>query len=123
MTMASRIVARSALEVRTMDWDLGSFGLLLLLGMSLGLGRIAQLVAGQQTTRWLWLVVTAVYFVSGLFISEIWFGWATEEELQPNIDGLSFDEVLLGVIAAIATVLILRHMTRRHRRHRPRVAQ
>jgi hypothetical protein len=123
MTMASRIVARSALEVRTMDWDLGSFGLLLLLGMSLGLGRIAQLVAGQQTTRWLWLVVTAVYFVSGLFISGIWFGWATEEELQPNIDGLSFDEVLLGVIAAIATVLILRHMTRRHRRHRPRVAQ
>jgi formate-dependent nitrite reductase membrane component NrfD len=105
-----------------MDWDLGSFGLLLLLGMSLGWGLIAQVLAGQQTTRWLWLIVTGVYFVSGLFISEIWFGWATEEELQPNIDGLSFDEVLLGVIPAIATVLIVRHVTRR-RRHRPRVAQ
>jgi hypothetical protein len=105
-----------------MDWDLGSFGLLLLLGMSLGWGLIAQVLAGQQTTRWLWLIVTGVYFVSGLFISEIWFGWATEEELQPNIDGLSFDEVLLGVIPAIATVLIVRYMTRRRRRHRPRVA-
>ena len=27
------------------------------------------------------------YFVLGLLVSEAWFGWATEEELQPNIDG------------------------------------
>lgn len=103
-----------------MDWDLGILGLSLLLGMSLGFGLIAQLVAGRQTTRWLWFIVAAVYFVSGLFISEVWFGWATEEELQPNIDGLSFDEVLLGVIPAIATVLLMR---RRRGRHRPRVVQ
>jgi hypothetical protein len=30
-----------------------------------------------------------------LFISEVWYGWAAQEELRPNIDGLSFDEVLL----------------------------
>jgi hypothetical protein len=30
-----------------------------------------------------------------MFISEVWFGWATQEELQPNIDGRSFAEVLL----------------------------
>lgn len=43
----------------------------------------------------LWLFSAVVYFVAGILVSEVWFGWATEEELQPNIDGLSFDEVLL----------------------------
>ena len=53
----------------------------------------------------------------GLFISEVWFGWATQEELQPNIDGLSFDEVLLlGLVPGIVTVLITRYVTRRARR-------
>ena len=47
----------------------------------------------------------------------MWFGWATEEDLQPNIDGLSFDEVLLfGLLAGIASVLITRYVARRHRR-------
>ena len=45
--------------------------------------------------------------------SEVWFGWATQEELQPNIDGLSFDEVLrLGLVPGIATVLATRRVTR-----------
>jgi hypothetical protein len=70
-------------------------GLGLLLAMSLGFGVIAQLPAGRTTTRWLWPIASATYCVGGLFISEVWFGWATQEELQPNIDGLSFDEVLL----------------------------
>ena len=78
-----------------MRWDLGLQGLGLLIVMSLAFGVIAQLVVGRAITRWLWLIATAEQFVGGLFISEVWFGWATEEELQPNIDGLSFDEVLL----------------------------
>ena len=79
---------------------------------------IAQLVAGKATTRWLWLITAAGYFVGGLFISEVWFGWATQEELQPNIDGLSFDEVLLlGLVPGIVAVLVARHVTRRARRH------
>lgn len=103
-----------------MQWDLGVQGLGLLVLMSLGFGAVAQLVAGRGTTRWLWLIATVAYFASGLFISEVWFGWATEEELQPNIDGLSFDEVLLiALFPGIAAVLVTRYVTRRDRRRSP----
>ena len=102
-----------------MQWDLGLQGLGLLIAMSLGFGLIAQLVMGRATTRWLWLIAAVGYFVGGLFISEVWFGWATQQELQPNIDGLSFDEVLLlGLVPGIMTVLVTRYLTRRTRRHR-----
>ena len=102
-----------------MRWDLGLQGLGLLIVMSLGFGMIAQLVVGRATTRLLWLIAAAGYFVGGLFTSEVWFGWATQEELQPNIDGLSFDEVLLlGLIPGIMTVLVTRYLTHRTRRHR-----
>ena len=91
-----------------MQWDLGLQGLAVLAGMSLGFGLIAQLAVGRQTTQWLWAIAGATYFVAGLFISEMWFGWATQAELQPNIDGLSFDEVLLiglvpGTLAVVST--------------------
>jgi hypothetical protein len=101
-----------------MKWDLGPQGVGLLVAMSLGFGLIAQLVAGRATTRWLWLIAAAAYFGGGLFISEIWFGWATEEDLQPNIDGLSFDEVLLiGLVPGIAAVVFSWYVARRTRRH------
>ena len=100
-----------------MRWDLGFLGLGLLVAMSLGFGVVAQLVVGRATTRWLWLIAAAGYFVGGLFISEVWFGWATQEELQPNINGLSFDEVLLlGLFPGIAAVLVTRYVMRRSRR-------
>ena len=100
-----------------MRWDLGLQGLGLLIVMSLGFGMIAQLVVGRATTRLLWLIAAAGYFVGGLFVSEVWFGWATQKELQPNIDGLSFDEVLLlGLVPGIVTVLVTRYVTRRSRR-------
>jgi hypothetical protein len=100
-----------------MQWDLGLQGLGLLIAMSLGFGLLAQLVAGRTTTRWLWLIAAAAYFVGGLFISEVWFGWATQEQLQPNIDGLSFEEVLLiGLVPGIAAVLGTWYVTRRARR-------
>lgn len=99
-----------------MQWDLGLQGVAVLVAMSLGFGLIAQLWMGRSTTRWVGLIAAATYFVSGLFISEVWFGWATEEELQPNIDGLSFDEVLLiGLVPGIASVLVTRYVTRRRR--------
>lgn len=97
-----------------MDWDLGVRGLALLLAMSLAFGLIVRLVTWRATTPWMWLVGTVAYFVGGLFVSEVWFGWATEEDLQPNIDGLSFDEVLLlaplfGIFAVFATWFLSRH--------------
>jgi hypothetical protein len=103
-----------------MQWDLGLQGLGLLVVMSLGFGVTAQLVLGRAMTRWLWLITAATYFVAGLFISEIWFGWAMEAELQPNIDGLSFDEVLLGgLVPGILAVLVTWYGTRRSTLHRP----
>jgi hypothetical protein len=98
-----------------MQWDLGLQGMALLLGMSLAFGTLAQLVAARATTHWLWLIAAGTFFVTGLLTSEVWFGWATEEDLQPNIDGLSFDEVLLfGLLAGTASVLITRYITRHH---------
>jgi hypothetical protein len=95
-----------------MRWDLGPEGLALLLAISFCFGVFAQLVAGRAT-RWMWLIATALYFVGGVFISEVWFGWATQAELQPNIGGLSFDEVLLGLIPGIAAVFGTRYLARR----------
>jgi hypothetical protein len=103
-----------------MNWDLGLQGLGVLAVMSLGFGAIAHLVVGRSTTRWLWVIAAATYFVSGLFISEVWFGWATEAELQPNIDGLSFDEVLLlGLVPSVLVVLLTWYSTRSGRHRTP----
>jgi hypothetical protein len=102
------------------QWDLGLQGLGLLVVMSLVFGVIAQLVVGGITTRWTWLIAAAVYLVGGLFVSEVLFGWATQAELQPNIDGLSFDEVLLfSLIPGILLVLARWYVTRRNRLHQP----
>jgi hypothetical protein len=104
-----------------MQWDLGLQALGLLVVMSLGFGLVAQLAFWSRTTRWVWLIGTTAFFVVGLFISEVLFGWATQEELQPNIDGLSFDEVLmLGYGVGVPIVLLVRYLTRR-RSHRPMV--
>ena len=66
------------------------------------------------------MIAATAYFVVGLVISEAWFGWASEEELQPNIDGLSFDEVLLGVVPAIGIAFIARRVGRRRRQRAAR---
>ncbi len=101
-----------------MHWDLGLEGVGLLLGMSLGFGLVAELLAGRHTTRWLGAIAAGTYFVAGLLISEVWFGWATEEELQPNYDGLSFDEVfLIGLLPGIASIVITRRVYRRRHGH------
>ncbi len=105
-------------EVGTVQWDLGLQGVAVLIVMSLGFGVFAQLTFWSESTRWVWLLASAAFLVVGLFISEVWFGSATEEQLQPNIDGLSFDEVLLGYVVGIPVVLVTRYLTQR-RSHRP----
>lgn len=99
-----------------MQWDLGAEGLALLGAMSLGFGLFAGLVVGDGVARRLWAVAvtTVACFGVGLFTSEGLFGWATEEELQPNIDGLSRDEVLLSsVLTTAVVVLAMRYVARR----------
>lgn len=99
-----------------MRWDLGIGGLGLLIAMSLGFGLIAHLIVGKEATRWLWLFSAIAYIAAGILVSEVWFGWATEKELQPNIDGLSFDEVNLVTLVGLVGALIARYMVRRNRR-------
>jgi len=103
------------------DWDLGATGVGLLLAMSVGFGLVAQVVAGRKTTRWIWLIGAGTFFVFGLLISEAWFGWATEEDLQPNYNGLSLDETLLAIFPSIAIVFVARRtIRRRHAARAPR---
>ena len=101
-----------------MEWDLGLQGIGVLLVMSVAFGVLTQLVFWGHATRWLWLATSALMFAIGLFVSEGLFGWATEVELQPNIDGLSFDEVLLSFLVGGVVVLVARAFVWR-RGHRP----
>ena len=78
-----------------------------LLMMSLGFGVVAWLVLSRLAARWVPVAAGGAFFVVGVLISEVWFGWATEAELPPNIDGLSFDETLLGVVVAGVGVLVV----------------
>jgi hypothetical protein len=96
---------------RQVQFDLGLAGLSLLIVISLGFGVVAQLL-GKAGTRWLWLIAAAGWFIGGLFASEVVWGAATNEELQPIIDGLAFDESLLGgLIVGALVVLATRYLT------------
>lgn len=91
-----------------MQWDLGVQGLGLILLMSAVFGIVVQVVWGRTGRPWVALAATGAGILLGLLISEVWFGWATEEELQPNIDGVSYDEVLMGYVVAVIGVLVAR---------------
>lgn len=97
-----------------MQWDLGVQGITLLAAMSFTAGIVAQLIMWRVTTHRLWIIVAAVYFLTGLLTSEVLFGWATEEDLQPNIDGLSFDEVLLTGLISVLVVMLAAWIEARH---------
>lgn len=104
-----------------MHWDLGFGGLALLVVMSLAFGAFTQLVFLRRGVWWVGIGATVAAFAMGLFVSEVWFDWATAEELQPNIEGLSFDEVLISYLIGGVIVLVTRFMTR-DRTHHPMAA-
>jgi hypothetical protein len=98
-----------------MNYDLGLQGLALLIVPALLFGLLAQLVVGRSATHWMWLIGATAWFVGGLFASEVLFGAeTTEANLQPLIDGLLWDEALIGglvtgVIAVVVTWFVTRH--------------
>ena len=99
-----------------MRWDLGLQGLVVLAGISLGFGVIAGLIVGKGVAYRLvaTAITTLACFGVGLVTSEVLFGWATGEELQPNVDGLSRDEVLLSsVLTTAVVVLVMRYLAHR----------
>ena len=96
-----------------MQFDLGLQGLGLLIIISLIFGVVAQVVAGRRAgTHWLWLIAATGWFIGGLFASEVVWGKLTVEEIQPIIDGLAFDEAMLGgLIGGVAVWLATRFVT------------
>jgi hypothetical protein len=106
--------------VGTVQFDLGLAGLGLLVVISLAFGVVTQLVLGRRAgTRWLWLIAATGWFVGGLFASEVVWAGMTADELQPIIDGLAFDEALLGgLIGGLSVVVITLLLTSGSRTHR-----
>ena len=92
-----------------MEWDLGLRGFGLLVAMAVAAATVAQVVTWRSVSHRLWLVAVAAYTAIGLFVSEVWFGWATEEDLQPNVDGLSSDEVLLAMVVSVVGTVLFAH--------------
>jgi hypothetical protein len=103
------------LEVDVVKWDLGIQGISLLLLMAVTFGLVVEVIWGRAHWHWLWPAATVAGFVIAVLVSEAWFGWATAEDLQPNIDGVSYDETLLGLMLTALAVLTVRLVTRRTR--------
>jgi hypothetical protein len=102
-----------------MQFDLGLQGLGILAACSLGFGVVAQIV-GRSAGRWMWLVAGLGWFVGGLFVSEVMFATTTEADLQPIIDGLAFDESLLGgLVVGTLTAVVAWFLARGGMFHRP----
>jgi hypothetical protein len=97
-----------------MHYDIGSTGQIILILFSIGFGAVAQLIVGKERgTPYLWLIGALAWFVGGVVASEVLVGTMTVEEIQPIIEGLAFDEALLGglvtgVVAVAATWLLVR---------------
>jgi hypothetical protein len=95
-----------------MEFDLGLTALGVLAVLSIGFGALAYLV-GKPGSRWEFPIAVAGYFAGGLFVSEVMFAGATEDELQPIIDGLAFDEALLGgLVVGLVVAFVTRRLTR-----------
>lgn len=94
-----------------MLFEIGLGGLGLLVACSLVFGVAAHVLV-RATGNWLWLAGATGWFVGGLFFSEVLFGTFTIDEIQPIVDGLAFDESLLGgLIVGIAVVLVARYLS------------
>ena len=103
-----------------MQFDLGVQGLTILLALAVGIVIEEQLV-GRHHKPLAGLIAGAAAFLGGLFVSEVMFAGATEAEIQPVIDGLAFDEAMLGSILVGVVVMFLTRYAARgtniNRRH------
>ncbi len=102
------------------NFELGGLGLALVIVLSLTFGTIVQLMAWRSSTHWLWLISAVAYLAGALFFSEVIFGTATVDDLQPFVDGLAFDEALLGgLVIGVPVALVTWYAGRRTRVGRP----
>ncbi len=105
-----------------MHVELGPGGLGVLVITSLAFGAIAQLIFWRSATHLMWLIGAVAWFVGGLVASEVVWGTATEDELQPIIDGLAFDEAALGGLLLGVPVVLVTWFLTRHSRGQPQTA-
>jgi hypothetical protein len=103
-----------------MLFDMGPLGLGILVFISLAFGAVVQLIAsavmGRSASGWLWLVGAIGWFIGGLVMSEIVFATATNDEIQPIIDGLALDESALGGLVVGLAAVLTPLLSRRERR-------
>lgn len=91
-----------------MQFDIGIAGLGLLASIAVIFGAVAQLVLGLGRA-WIWFVGAVAWFVGGFVASEVIWGTLTVNAIQPIIDGLAFDESLLGgIVTGVPAVFITR---------------
>ena len=105
-----------------MQLEVGLTGLGLLVVRSLAFGAIAQLIFWRSATHWMWVIAAVAWFVGGFVASEVVWGTATEDELQPIIDGLAFDESAFGGLVLGVPVVLVTWFVTRHRRGHPQTA-
>ena len=106
-----------------MNYDLGLQGLALLIIPAVLFGLVAQLVVWRSATHWMWLIGAVAWFVGGLFASEVLYGAeTTEANLQPLIDGLLWDEALIGGLLTGLIAVVVTWFATRIRVQEPRPA-
>lgn len=106
-----------------MNYDLGLQGLALLIIPAVLFGLVAQLVVWRSATHWMWLIGAVAWFVGGLFASEVLYGAeTTEANLQPLIDGLLWDEALIGGLVTGLIAVVVTWFATRIRVQEPRPA-
>ena len=104
-----------------MTYDIGNYGLQIVIGFAFGFGAIAQVIAGRDARGWLWIAGAIGWIVGAVFASEVLVGTMTVSEIQPIIDGLAFDEALLGgLVGGFATIALAVLLFRPTPEHRPK---
>jgi len=99
------------------NFDLGLSGLGILIVVSAVFGGVVHFLGVGRP--WGGIVAAAGWFVGGLIASEVVWGEMTVEEIQPIVDGLAFDESLLGgLLGGVPTALLVWVITRRGARLR-----
>lgn len=103
-----------------MKLDLALEGFALVFMFSMIFGGVAHVVLARSSTPWMWLIGALAFVVGGLIASEVFFGNATVDDVQPFIGGLAVDESLLGGLAlGVPVVLVAWYLSRGSRIGRP----
>lgn len=103
-----------------MKLELALEGFALLYLFSTVFGGAAHILFAKSSTRWMWLIGSVAFFVGGLVMSEVFFGTATVEDVQPFIGGLAVDESALGgLLLGVPVVVATWYLARISRVHAP----